>query len=275
MTPEIRKDRPYVTVAADGSGQFRTISEGIAAAGREGVVSVRPGVYKENLIINDDIAVEGDGDKRKVIIEAAGDQPAISVTQGQFKLSGVSVRAKQNQSTCIQIFGGTSFLINCDLSGGEEYIVYLQECTTNIFKCCIHGSNGIGLVYLGQSSGVVEDCEIFDNKGLGIICTDASSPSFKQCKMYKNGSVGVGCSKDSKAMFEDCEMYDNKNYGVHCTDASSPTFKQCKMYNNKSYGVGCYKGTKAMFEGCEMSGNRIENFCKADTAKPTLVESKN
>jgi pectinesterase len=55
--------RPVVTVAADGSGQFRTVQAAVNAASAAGlVIRIAPGTYKEKLTIaGDNIELRGEG----------------------------------------------------------------------------------------------------------------------------------------------------------------------------------------------------------------------
>jgi hypothetical protein len=59
-------------VTADGSGDFTTITEALAAAVDGDTVLVRPGTYQEDLVIRHDITVRGDGPRDEVVIDAPG-----------------------------------------------------------------------------------------------------------------------------------------------------------------------------------------------------------
>ena len=64
-----------IVVAADGSGDFATIGEAVAAADDGDLVKVRPGTYVEAVVIDGDISLEGDGEREDVIIRAPDDGP--------------------------------------------------------------------------------------------------------------------------------------------------------------------------------------------------------
>ncbi len=55
-------------VAADGSGDFSTIGEAVAAASDGDTVLVKPGEYAEALVIDKDITVAGDGPREDIVI---------------------------------------------------------------------------------------------------------------------------------------------------------------------------------------------------------------
>lgn len=63
------------SVAADGSGDFTTISEAVAAASDGDTVIVGPGTYDESVVIAKDIALTGDGAPEDVVLRFAASGP--------------------------------------------------------------------------------------------------------------------------------------------------------------------------------------------------------
>ena len=57
-------------VAADGSGDFSTIQEAVAAAAEGDIVVVRPGRYEGTVTIDRDITLRGDGPRAEIVIAA-------------------------------------------------------------------------------------------------------------------------------------------------------------------------------------------------------------
>ncbi|MFV2063766.1 MAG: nitrous oxide reductase family maturation protein NosD, partial [Chloroflexota bacterium] len=57
-------------VPADGSGEFSSISEAVAAAVGGDTILVQPGTYSESIVIDKDITLMGGGDRDQTIIEA-------------------------------------------------------------------------------------------------------------------------------------------------------------------------------------------------------------
>ena len=54
-------------VAADGSGSFTTIGEAVAAAAEGDTILVKPGQYREALVIDKDITLQGDGPREGIV----------------------------------------------------------------------------------------------------------------------------------------------------------------------------------------------------------------
>ena len=58
-----------IVVAQDGSGDVATITEGVALAVDGDTVLIRPGVYAESVLVEEDITLTGDGPREAVIVE--------------------------------------------------------------------------------------------------------------------------------------------------------------------------------------------------------------
>ena len=66
-----------IVVAQDGSGEYTTITDAVAAAADGDEILVRPGTYQEVVIIEADITLRGDGAREDVILEFGTDGPTI------------------------------------------------------------------------------------------------------------------------------------------------------------------------------------------------------
>ena len=73
-------ERPRLVVDQTGQGDFRAIGEAIRAAVVSGtLITVKPGIYREALVIDREVEIVGEGDRAQVVVEAT-DTDAITVT---------------------------------------------------------------------------------------------------------------------------------------------------------------------------------------------------
>jgi len=66
-------------VAADGSGDFTTISDAVAAAANGDTILVAPGRYTEAIVIDGDLTLRGDGPREDIVLMAPEDGPTWTV----------------------------------------------------------------------------------------------------------------------------------------------------------------------------------------------------
>ena len=66
-----------IIVAADGSGDVRTLDGGVSMARDGDTIIVRPGTYTEVVTITQDLAIRGEGAIESIVIRATDDGPSI------------------------------------------------------------------------------------------------------------------------------------------------------------------------------------------------------
>ena len=96
--------RPLV-VAADGSGDVRTVAEGVQLGGQGAKLLVKPGTYREALELMDDVDVEGLGEPSAVVIAGPGDQPTISVKDGRHSIRRLTISGGRHGDFAAEISG--------------------------------------------------------------------------------------------------------------------------------------------------------------------------
>jgi len=77
--PPAAGDDAVHTVNADGSADFSTITEAVAAAADGDTVMVGPGTYTEAVIIDKDLTLSGDGPREEIVINVPADGPEVTV----------------------------------------------------------------------------------------------------------------------------------------------------------------------------------------------------
>lgn len=70
-------------VAADGSGDYSSINDAVAAAEDGDTVMVRPGLYAESVTIDKDITLAGDGPREDIVVVAPAEGPTRDVGPGR------------------------------------------------------------------------------------------------------------------------------------------------------------------------------------------------
>lgn len=104
-------------VAADGSGDFSTIAEAVAAAADGDTILVKPGTYAGSLVIDKDITLRGDGPREDITIDLPGValvdppdavQPTLLLDSGA-TVSGLTILGARRQGGIV-VSGGAPTL---------------------------------------------------------------------------------------------------------------------------------------------------------------------
>src|SRR5260221_9861777 len=91
---------PPQGVAARGWGSHRTIASAIRAAARGGLVTISPGVYRESLVLDQDVTIIADTEGGAVEI-AGHDGPALLVRASTATVRGLTIRRSQPRQPAV------------------------------------------------------------------------------------------------------------------------------------------------------------------------------
>jgi parallel beta-helix repeat protein len=116
-------------VAQDGSGDFATIGEALAAAADGDTILVRPGEYVEALVIDKDITLSGDGAAGSVVIAIPADAPTMVVEEwmegGRDARVGILLDSTDASVTNVSLAGGEN-AISVLVAGGAPTLSDLR-----------------------------------------------------------------------------------------------------------------------------------------------------
>jgi pectin methylesterase-like acyl-CoA thioesterase len=164
--PAVRAD---ITVAADGSGDYRTITRAIGRARDGDVIYVKRGTYREAVEIarnRANLTLIGAGADRTVI-DAGGSYAALTLKGDGCAVSGFTLR------------------------GASSHGVYIPNGHHTVRRCLIvdNGDRGIYVSTMaGGGTGDVEHCTIADNEVSGIYYANSEQDSrLTDCILAFNG----------------------------------------------------------------------------------------
>jgi parallel beta-helix repeat protein len=118
-------DAAEIVVNHDGSGDYITINEAVAAAQDGDHILVRPGTYVEAVVVGKDVAIAGDGDE-PVVLAAPEDGPrseaqylgpvpyALLLDDVTATVTGLTF---SGQGSAVHVSGGTSVLTDLTFQG--------------------------------------------------------------------------------------------------------------------------------------------------------------
>ncbi|MGF1923848.1 MAG: pectinesterase family protein [Bacteroidia bacterium] len=234
-----RPGSPYdITVAADGSGNYRSVQEAINAVPDYRKVTtnifIKNGVYKEKLNISTSkqfIRLVGESVEKTVLTyddwaqkkNAFGEEKGTSGSASTY-IYGNSFTAEnitfQNtagpvgQAVALLVAGDKAKFINCRMLGFQDTLyTYGYASRQYYYRCYIEGT--VDFIF-GSSTAVFEDCDIFCKKS-GYVTASSSPDTSKYGYVFMNSRI-VGDALDqtfylgrpwrpfAKTVFLNCDM---------------------------------------------------------------------
>jgi parallel beta-helix repeat protein len=173
-----------IVVAQDGSGDYTTITEAVAAAEDGDTILVKPGTYVGSVVIDEDLTLRGDGPRDQIVIQNAPDGPVadrevlsefsngplphftLLVEDADATIGGLTVSGPRTGGITAIVIGGAPTLDDISIvldgpPGTWEYWAALYILGDS--RAHVLGSALNGYVHIGNgSSPTIEDTDIAD-----------------------------------------------------------------------------------------------------------------
>jgi len=229
-----------------GFDAFNRIQDAIDILPAPGTIYVAPGIYYENIVLNDGLEILGAG---------AGDNPDVSSIIDGGGVDTVVVSVDNSSSTEIEGFtitnglspigGGMyirdsyTYIANCifksnSAANGFGGAMYTVNSSPTIVNCLFQANSadsydGLGGALYNYGSPIIINCIFIDNyvsdRGGGAIFNAAySSPTIINCSFFDNyavyGSVIANDSVTSNPELINCILWGNATNVIYDPDAS-------------------------------------------------------
>jgi pectinesterase len=262
-----------ITVARDGSGDFRTLQEAIAAAPNNNsdqtIIRLKDGVYIGQVIIprsKPNIVLLGEDPKETIVSYALSVHdpipPDVSrefagygvvVLADGFRATNLTIRQNSGdhgQAIALRIDGDRAVLTNCNLLGWQD-TVRLENGRQYLYDCHIEGR--VDYIY-GSATAYFENCTVH-TKNDGYI-TAASTPHekpwgyvFQNCRLTGTGEGVVFLGRPwrpyASVTYLNCEM-DHSIRPVGWDNWRNPANEATARYNEfNSRGPGAAPSARA------------------------------
>jgi F-box protein 11 len=259
-----------------GKEYYATVTEALAAAPENATILVRPGHYRENVVLDKQVRLLGDGPADQIILEGTGSAPAVRVQADSGLLRGLSLRSKttgDGKQPALEISRGRLEVLECDISSEGQAAVAISgpQARPVLRQCKVHDCPGTAVQIDNKAGGRLENCEVSGNTGPGVKIGEGCSTVLRRCRIHDGWAGGVLLTKTGAARLEDCDIYRNAGSGVEIRSGADPTLRGCKIYDGKLAGV-LIKDGFGTFQDCSISNNRQSGVIIRDGSNPTFKQ---
>lgn len=242
-------------VSPAGDGNFRTISEAIAAAAPGTRIFVRPGVYREALKIERPLEIIGEGAASGIVVEGNGGV-VIQANADTFTLHGITIRGPTGQETAsslVMILRGTSLLEDCALTTGDSGIAIAGSRTRGILRrLTLHSFRTSAVSLSARASAHLDRCRITSSRS-GVTLADGAEAGIRGCHI-EGGHYGIEFGSRSGGTLEGSEITRYAYAGILVREGADPAVRKCSIHQG-NFGIEVSDRGKGVFEDCDIAGN--------------------
>ncbi|MFJ3234150.1 right-handed parallel beta-helix repeat-containing protein [Streptomyces sp. NPDC086787] len=286
--------RQVLTVGPGDQDRYRTIGEALAAARTGALISVRPGTYAENLVINTRVtltAAEGRGTveirpRTGSVISLRADAvmlaeltlrggdaelPAVDVRRGQAALDGCEVIGAAWTAV---LAGGTGSLAlrDCRVSNPQGAgIVVTSTTPTTVESCTFEHLGTSGLVLAEQGEARIRGCTVRDARGNGLLANDEARGTLEDCDISSTDKPSIALEQNCSLSVIRTVVHDTST-GVHLSSAGRTTLEDVRVTGASGNGITLAAGTDPVLRRCRVSRVRGHGVLVTDRARGTFED---
>jgi F-box protein 11 len=261
-------------------GDHATITEAIEAANPGDRILVRPGLYREGVVIDKPgIEIIGDGDLDDVVVEAAGINTLLfKTTMG--RVTNLTLRQMGGGNWYgVDIAQGRLELEDCDITSQSSACVAIHGgADPRLRRNRIHDGKHISVFVYDNGQGVLEDNDIFSNIG-GVVITSGGNPTLRRNRIRDSkqgvlvGCDGLGCDGRG-VVLEDNDIFGNAHSGVEIIGCN-PTLHRNRINKNGYWAVWVTNGGGGTIEDNDLSSNALGAWYVSADSEPNLKRARN
>ena len=274
--PSPKTEPPVRVVDPFHRGDHASIGEALTAANPGDRILVRPGLYKEGLVIEKPLEIIGDGDVNDIVIQATG-QHAVSFRTMMGRVANLSLQqAGGGDWYGVDIAQGRLELEECDITSQSWACVAIHGgADPRVRDNRIHDSlRGGGVLVYENSQGVIEGNDIFGNAVVAVEIKDGSNPTLRRNRIHEGQSGGVMVHTDAVGTFEDNDIFGNALAGVAITEGGNPTLRRNRIHDGQGAGVLVNKKGLGTLEDNEIFSNALAGVAITEGGNPTLRRNR-
>jgi parallel beta-helix repeat protein len=267
----------HVVDSFPNRGDFTTIGAAIQAAQPGDRILVRPGRYREGLVVDKPLEILGDGPVADIEIQARGTQ-VLAFRASIGRVANLTLRQAGGEGEWygVDITQGRLELEGCDISSQSLACVAIRNgADPRLRRNRIHDGKESGVVVRDSGLGTLEDNDISANGYSGVQIMTSGNPTLRRNQIHDNKESGVFVYENGLGTLEDNDITANGIVGVSVKEGGNPTVRGNRVNRNTHEAVWVREGGGGVIEGNDLTGNKKGPWDIADDSKGNVKRTGN
>jgi hypothetical protein len=219
------------------TGEYESLATALEAAREGDVLSVNPGTYRENLVLDRAVVLRGaEGPGSVRIAPTAG----VALTlRAAATVTDLWIEGQDISSPALLIEGSAPELSDIRVSTRSAVGIEVRDCARpTVRRCSVDNPAGLGISVLDSSGGWFEDCDVVSAGQIGVSVRGGASPRLERCTI--RNTTGAGLSLTGEGTVAEairCEVYEVKGTGVQLASRASGHLTDCQVHRTTADGV--------------------------------------
>ncbi len=220
------------------TGEYASLSAALEAAVEGDVLTIAPGTYRENLVVEHAVTLRGpEGSPGSVRIAPVDGVPL--TLRASAVVQDVQVEGQDAASPALLIEDGTPDLSALRIvTRSASGIEVRGKARPTVRRCTVDNPAGIGIAVLDESGGLFEECEVVAAGQEGVAVRSGAHPRLERCRVHHTSGAGLSVTGEHTGLEAvGCEVYEVKGSGVQVTARAAAHLTDCDVHRTTSDGV--------------------------------------
>ncbi|MFE7778964.1 right-handed parallel beta-helix repeat-containing protein [Streptomyces sp. NPDC057445] len=220
------------------TGEYASLAAALEAAGDGDILTVAPGTYRENLVVQRAVTLRGtEGSVGSVRIAPPEGVPL--TVRASATVQDLHVEGQDTAAPALLVEDGTPELIDLRIvTRSAAGIEVRGAARPTVRRCTVDNPAGVGIGVLDGAGGVFEECEVVSAGQSGVSVRGGAHPRLERCKVHHASGSGLSVTGEGSALEAlGCEVYEIKGAGVQIASRATAHFTDSSVHRTSSDGI--------------------------------------
>ncbi|MFD9720872.1 right-handed parallel beta-helix repeat-containing protein [Streptomyces sp. NPDC059076] len=220
------------------TGEYASLAAALEAAGDGDVLTVAPGTYRENLVVQRAVTLRGpEGSLGSVRIAPADGVPL--TVRASATVQDLYVEGQDTTAPALLVEDGTPELIDVRISTRSASGLEVRGAARpTVRRCTIDNPAGVGIAILEGAGGVFEECEVVSAGQSGVSVRGGGHPRLERCRVHHASGAGLAVTGEGSGLEAiGCEIYEIKGSGVQIASRATAHLTDSRVHRTSADGI--------------------------------------
>ncbi|MEV3873493.1 right-handed parallel beta-helix repeat-containing protein [Streptomyces sp. NPDC049906] len=220
------------------TGEYGSLAAALEAAGDGDVLTVAPGTYRENLVIQRAVTLRGpEGAPGSVRIAPVDGVPL--TLRAPAAVHGLVLEGQDSAAPALLVEESVPEVTDVRIVTRSAVGIEVRgNARPTVRRCSVDNPAGIGITVLDGGGGVFEDCEVVAAGQSGVAVRSGGHPRLERCRVHHSSGAGLSVTGEGSALEAvGCEVYEVKGSGVQVTGRATAHLTDCDVHRTTADGV--------------------------------------
>ncbi|MEU6084468.1 right-handed parallel beta-helix repeat-containing protein [Streptomyces sp. NPDC047108] len=235
------------------TGEYASLAAALEAAGDGDVLTVAPGTYRENLVIQRAVTLRGSDGARGSVRIAPVDGVALTV-RASATVQSLHLEGQDSAAPALLIEDGTPELADLRVATRSAAGIEVRGGARPIVRrCSVDNPGGIGIAVVDGSGGVFEECEVVCAGQSGVAVRGGAHPRLERCRIHHTSGAGLALTGEGSSLEAiGCEVYEIKGAGVQLASRAAGHLTDCTVHRTSADGLTLDTDAVLTLSDCEI-----------------------